>query len=394
MFLLKIFRFPHGRRNNSGIILLTVLWIMVILSILALSLSHKTKIELALTKYSINKVKSKYLAWAGLNYSLEQTRLDDEDSKSSESDMAYYCARRKDENVSPEDLFKKQALIDGYFSVQYQQPGSGTGQIQGTIIGQVFKKNVAVTESQQHGAGEGLVTYYGLQDEERKININALNAQNVNFLISLITLLGFDEETARVVGYSVLDWKDRDNSLSEENYGAEDPSYMSLPRPYHCKNSFFDAKEELLLVRGMTPEIFHKIEPYITIFPKQEVPRFNFDTATPTVLKSIFRAFTGVATNTNIADADNLANKFVEYRAGSDGVEYTADDRPIDVVDIQSRLDANEKILLLIADQFRTQKSNLINIGAKGVEGNSKVETNIEATIDRSSHAILYWHRH
>ena len=39
--------------------------------------------------------------------------------------------------------------------------------------------------------------------------------------------------------------------------GAENDYYQSLNEPYQCKNGNFDSIEELLLVRGVTPELFH-----------------------------------------------------------------------------------------------------------------------------------------
>ena len=52
-----------------------------------------------------------------------------------------------------------------------------------------------------------------------------------------------------------MDWRDKDN-LHRLN-GAEDDYYLSLPQPYKCKNGDFTSIEELLLVRGVTPEIFY-----------------------------------------------------------------------------------------------------------------------------------------
>ena len=53
------------------------------------------------------------------------------------------------------------------------------------------------------------------------------------------------------IAYSIIDWIDSDSNTSPD--GAEDDYYMSLPNPYHCKNSYLDSIEELLLVQGMTP---------------------------------------------------------------------------------------------------------------------------------------------
>jgi len=44
-----------------------------------------------------------------------------------------------------------------------------------------------------------------------------------------------------------------------------------LPEPYECKDDDFDSIEELLFVRGMTPEIFYQgFEGFVTVFPKNK----------------------------------------------------------------------------------------------------------------------------
>ncbi|MDY6954264.1 MAG: type II secretion system protein GspK, partial [Thermodesulfobacteriota bacterium] len=82
---------------------------------------------------------------------------------------------------------------------------------------------------------------------------------------------------------SVMDWIDREDDLLRLD-GAEDDYYMSLERPYHCKNGPLDSPEELLLVKGITPELFYGTEeslgiaPYISVFGHG---RININTADP-----------------------------------------------------------------------------------------------------------------
>jgi general secretion pathway protein K len=64
-----------------------------------------------------------------------------------------------------------------------------------------------------------------------------------------------EEEARYIVIESILDWRDP-NDLHRLN-GAEDEYYQSLKEPYHCKNGNLDSVEELLLVRGVTPDLFY-----------------------------------------------------------------------------------------------------------------------------------------
>ena len=91
-------------------------------------------------------------------------------------------------------------------------------------------------------------------DETGKISLNAEVLDESNLPI-ILENLGLDEDTANVVSDSILDWRD-DNDVHRTN-GAEDDYYEGLDRPYPAKDGPFDAVEELLLVRGVTREMFY-----------------------------------------------------------------------------------------------------------------------------------------
>lgn len=88
--------------------------------------------------------------------------------------------------------------------------------------------------------------------ENGKVDINTapelvLKALFINF--------GLDQAHADTITDSIMDWKDPDNL--HRLHGAEDDYYMSLPNPYKARNAYFETLEELLLVKGMTPEILY-----------------------------------------------------------------------------------------------------------------------------------------
>jgi general secretion pathway protein K len=91
-----------------------------------------------------------------------------------------------------------------------------------------------------------------IMSEAGKININI--ASEV-LLRKIIGQLGLEGEERDVVVDSILDWKDP-NDFYRAN-GAENDYYLSLKEPYYCKNGNLDAIEELLLIRGITPDLFH-----------------------------------------------------------------------------------------------------------------------------------------
>jgi len=86
---------------------------------------------------------------------------------------------------------------------------------------------------------------YGIVDEASKINISTAD-QEVLELLPRMTR----EDAAAIV-----DWRDSDEGLTSG--GAESTFYMTMPDPYRCKNAPFETVEELLLVRGMLPEMLY-----------------------------------------------------------------------------------------------------------------------------------------
>src|SRR5205807_2358577 len=65
----------------------------------------------------------------------------------------------------------------------------------------------------------------------------------------LMTLPNMTDDVAN----SILDWMDPDEE--PRSNGAESDYYTTLPTPYNAKNGPLDSLEELLLVRGVTPEL-------------------------------------------------------------------------------------------------------------------------------------------
>lgn len=88
--------------------------------------------------------------------------------------------------------------------------------------------------------------------EAGKVNINIVSEV---LLRKIIGQLGLEGETRDVVVDSILDWRDP-NDFYRAN-GAENDYYLSLQEPYYCKNGNLDSIEELLLIRGITPDLFH-----------------------------------------------------------------------------------------------------------------------------------------
>jgi len=115
---------------------------------------------------------------------------------------------------------------------------------------------------------------FGLQNESARLNINTLTVleQNSELFDAALALAGEqgDDTEAQALGIAdsllmslpgmtqdtvdaILDWLDSDDESRE--FGAEAEYYNSLPTPYSPANGPLQTVEELLLVRGVTPNL-------------------------------------------------------------------------------------------------------------------------------------------
>ncbi len=114
-------------------------------------------------------------------------------------------------------------------------------------------------------------------DETGKIDLNTAPEVLLEGLLRAVELE--PEERARLVD-AIEDWKDA-NTLRRLN-GAEDEDYQTAGLPYGPKNGKFENVEELLLVLGMTPALYRKLESALTVHSRKA--RINTAVAPPLVL--------------------------------------------------------------------------------------------------------------
>lgn len=94
---------------------------------------------------------------------------------------------------------------------------------------------------------------YGLEDESTRLNLNALlTVDRLRENAGRDLLMGLPGMTVDVAD-AILDWMDDDDEPRE--YGAESSYYQGCRPPYAAKNAPLDTVEELLLVRGVTPQL-------------------------------------------------------------------------------------------------------------------------------------------
>lgn len=133
----------------------------------------------------------------------------------------------------------------------------------------------------------GAVQLHGALDElQGKINLNNLlvegepSQEDVRRLQRLLKQLKLPVELTD----AMLDWLDADSDMRYPA-GAEDDLYTRLNPPYRSGNRQFGDVSELLLVKGVTPQIFQALQPYVTAVDGY-VP-INVNTARPEILRCL-----------------------------------------------------------------------------------------------------------
>ncbi len=212
------------KANNSqrhALVLIVVLIVVVVLSLSAYTFTALMVAQREAVKLTGRQIQARALVDSGV----EVTRIV----------LAQDSAAREDAG----GIYDNPTMFQGLLVVDDELP-----QLRGrvTIIGP------AIDDEGNLGGFR-----FGLQDESTRLNLNALlladDQQEDGGRELLMGLPGMTEEIAD----AILDWIDEDDDPRE--YGAEVDYYTSLDPPYAPKNGPLDTVEELLLVRGVLPQL-------------------------------------------------------------------------------------------------------------------------------------------
>ncbi len=239
---------PGMLTNDQGAVaLVLVVWVVVVLMAIVGEFAYSMRTEINITKNFKEEEIAYQLAMAGI----EQAKLEILSTKS--SDVTYLDEEAKLAFKDQED------------------------------------EEEVISRSGELGAGS---FEYTITDEDSKINVNTASLEQLKYLLDST---GVESEDVDVIADSIFDWRDP-NDLHLLN-GAEEDYYNSLDEPYSSKDAPLEAIEELLLVKGMTPEIlygttgeeeedsYEGVMKYLTVYNTGIV---NINTATERVLEIVF----------------------------------------------------------------------------------------------------------
>ena len=116
--------------------------------------------------------------------------------------------------------------------------------------------NVAVPRLNREKVAYGGGHYsYRITDEASRLNVNTVTAQSLQALDRLLQSLGIEKEERDIIVDSIQDWRDG-NDAHRVNGAESDDYYLKLPVPYRARNAPMQSINELLQIKGITPELF------------------------------------------------------------------------------------------------------------------------------------------
>jgi hypothetical protein len=207
---------PHSQASQRGIALVLVMLTIIVLSAIVGSLAISMSTEMRLARNTEYDAQMEWMGRSGVELARYQ--------------LANKCAEQK--NID--------ALNQAW--------AGGTSPCSNGV------ENVPL---KNYHLGPGVINVT-ITDMERKWDINLVaNPRNPQkeVLQKALTEVGVtDAEQSSTIIDSILDWINPSESAGFS--GAKSDYYLHLNPPYYCKNGIIDDLSELLLIKGITPDIY------------------------------------------------------------------------------------------------------------------------------------------
>ena len=201
-----LLRRKAGRHRQSGVVLVAVLWLVLLLSVIAVALARGTGREAQIVRNELSRAQARALADAAVHRAVL-------------------------------------GIIETDFGSQWRGDGRTYLWRFAGGMARISIRDVA-----------------GLVD---------LNQAPEAVLRGLFVALGSDPRQAAALADAIADFRDP-NDLRRLN-GAEDRDYFAAGYPAGAKDAPFEMPEELRLVYGMTPVLYRRSRPFVTVHARSPV---------------------------------------------------------------------------------------------------------------------------
>lgn len=131
---------------------------------------------------------------------------------------------------------------------------------------------------------EGVNMTVSVQDEDGKFDLNDADADTLSPLFESV---GVDSRTATVLADRIVEWRtDKTSDDAHTLHGGTDADYAAAGVPWRPRHNDFQSVAEVQLVLGMTPALYQKIRPALTVYSRNDSP--DEDLASPLVLNALY----------------------------------------------------------------------------------------------------------
>ena len=246
---------PHSRSAQRGIAVITAMLVVTIATVLAVEMAWQSSIDLRRTESLLAWDQARQFGLGAETYAA--SLLADKLSDQSGSPAVY--SRTDDEQAC------------GGFQFALDQEG-----VSGAMTG-------GVCDLQARFNLNNLVDPSGRKNESAAKQFRRL----LEAISAIDEAVDIDPVTADTIVESAIDWIDPDTTADFN--GAEDDTYTSEQPPYRAANFWFTSVSEIRAVRGVTPEIYAALLPYLAALPiaAGESTTINVNTASVAVLMSL-----------------------------------------------------------------------------------------------------------
>jgi len=225
---------PHIGRRERGFALLMVLWTLMLLALLATVYGSNARTEVLLARNLVTNAQAEALADAG--------------------------------------IFRAAAGLT-------RQPREGGFRGNGQVY--IWRPSLQGPDVRAAAAAGPLdEVRFTVRDEGGKVDLNHAPAP---LLRELFVAVGVKPEAGAALADAIVDFRDEDQE--KQPNGAEAREYKRAGMAWGPKNKPFDVVDELIYVLGITPEIYRKVAPLVTVWGLGEAPHPY--TAPPEVLQAM-----------------------------------------------------------------------------------------------------------
>ncbi|MDD3815617.1 MAG: type II secretion system minor pseudopilin GspK [Desulfocapsaceae bacterium] len=252
-------------KNNRGMALLIALTVISLIVALTIQFNKNMRQSLQTSGTQSNSIRLETMARSGINLGMAVL---DKDAQENEYDSFQDSwALLADEDLS-------QLFAEGTLTLKITD-NSGKFQINSVVQSK---------GPQQPGTSQAQAT------------IQELDARNILWRLLRQEPFHLEDSAARTIIDSLIDWIDADDGDWEQEFGAESSYYQSLDTPYACKNGPVEFIEELLLVKGFTPELLFGTDKHPGLAPLLTTQgndgQININTADPLLLQALHEDMT------------------------------------------------------------------------------------------------------